>query len=121
MRRAALQVERFRGELDSLLRKGRSVGFYMPLRAMPYLAHLPLFRGLRIFDDTPHWHGHYFDGVDVPVENFEDFRAKPVDELFVMSLTFAEVVKSKVEALGSGANITTLPAFLDEPPAFGGA
>lgn len=121
MRRAAFEVERFRGEIDSLLSRKRSVGFYMPLRAMPYLAHLPSFRGLRIFDDTPHWHGHFFDGVDVPVENFEDFRIKPVDDLFVMSLTFGEIVRSKVEALGSGANITTLPDFLSKSPAFRGA
>lgn len=118
--RAALQLERFRREVDSLLRRGRTVGFYMPLRAMPYLAHLPHFRGLRIFDDTPHWHGKYFDGVDIPVENFQDFRAKPVDDLFVMSLTFGEVVKSKVAALRSEAKITTLPAFLEELPALGG-
>ena len=87
----------------------------MPLRAMPYLAHLPSFRGLRIFDDTPHWHELFFDGADVPVENFEDFRMKPVDDLFIMSLTFGEVVRSKLLALDSGTTITTLPDFLYMP------
>lgn len=110
---ARSQVDRFRADVDSLLKADRSVGFYMPLRAVPYLAHFPDFRSVRIFDDTPHWHGCYFDGVDVAVENFDDFCARPVDDLFIMSLTFGEIVRSKIEALGSRVKISTLPSWLD--------
>ena len=110
--KAGGQVERFRTRIDKLLRAGRKIGFYMPLRAMPYLAHLRTFSGLRLFDDTAHWHRQYFDGVDVPVENFEDFRRLPVDDVFVMSLTFGGVVESKLAELKSPANITTLASFL---------
>jgi SAM-dependent methyltransferase len=86
------------GEIISqALSKGDStVGFYAPLRALPYLSFLGKYSGFRFFDDTNHWYGCFFDGVDVPIENFEDLCLKPVSDLFIMSTTFGEIIKKKV-------------------------
>ncbi len=112
MRRATGQLDRFRRQVNALVERGRTIGFYMPLRAVPYLAHLDRMDNFRFFDDTPHWHGRCLDGVDLPIENFGDLEKKPVDELFVMSLTFSQGVVEKVSKLRSGATVTSLPEFL---------
>jgi hypothetical protein len=52
--------------------------------------------GFRFFDDTNHWYGRCFDGVDVPIENFNDLKARPVDTLFVMSITFGDKILNRI-------------------------
>lgn len=106
--KAAGAQARFRALAEPLLAAGKRTGFYMPLRAIPYLASIGRFEGFRIFDDIAHWHGGYIDGLDQPIENFEDLARDPVDHLFVMSLTFGEVVKQKVLARCPGTQVVTL-------------
>ena len=75
----------------------KTVGFYVPLRTLPYLSLLKKYDGFRFFDDTHHWYNKSFDGVDVYIENFTDLKTKPVTDLYIMSLTFGDVIKKKVE------------------------
>ena len=82
--------------ISEAFERKESVGFYAPLRALPYLAVKEKWTGFRFFDDTEHWHGRYFDGVDIPIENFGNLELNPVDSLFVMSPTFGEVIQSRV-------------------------
>ena len=77
--------------------KTRTVGFYVPLRTLPYVAAAGRFGGFRLFDDTQLWYDRSFDGMEVYIENFADLRRSPVTDLFIMSLTFGEVIKKKVE------------------------
>ena len=112
--RAERNLSRFRATLDTLAECGRSVGFYVPLRAAPYLAHKPSTDQYRFFDDTPHWHHQYIDGLDQPIENFAELHADPVDELFIMSLTFGDVIKNKVISAGIPSKVVVLPEFLSD-------
>jgi hypothetical protein len=48
----------------------RTLGFYVPLRTLPYISRQGVYEGFRFFDDTGHWHMNVFDGVNVPIENF---------------------------------------------------
>jgi 2-polyprenyl-3-methyl-5-hydroxy-6-metoxy-1,4-benzoquinol methylase len=92
---------------------GESLGFYAPLRALPYISLLGLTENIRFFDDTHHWYDCAFDGVNVYIENFADLQKEPVDNLIICSLTFGEVIKNKI--LRSPANIKeikTLGEFL---------
>lgn len=87
----------------------RAVGFYVPLRTLPYISILKKYEGFRFFDDTHHWYNRAFDGVEVYIENFNDLKNKPVTDLFIMSLTFGDVIKKKIESQISGIeNIKTL-------------
>lgn len=81
----------------ALIDKTRTVGFYVPLRTLPYVAAAGRFGGFRLFDDTQLWYDRAFDGMEVYIENFADLRRSPVTDLFIMSLTFGEVIKKKVE------------------------
>ncbi len=89
-------IERFRSALESA---GREIGFYVPLRALPYLTavHANLRNSdYRFFDDTKHWHGNYFDGTNIPIESFQDIIERPPKTIFIMSLTFEKQIKSKI-------------------------
>lgn len=79
---------------------GKTVGFYVPLRTLPYVAAISRFSGFRFFDDTHHWYDCAFDGLEVYVENFADLQREPVTDLFIMSLTFGDVIKNKIERAG---------------------
>lgn len=108
LRKAAGAQARFRAIAEPLFAAGKELGFYMPLRAIPYLASIKRLEGVRLFDDIAHWHGRYIDGMDVAIENYEDLVARPPAHLFIMSLTFGDVVKGKVLARVPGLPITTL-------------
>lgn len=96
----------------SLLSK-RRVGFYVPLRALPYLSLARSWEGFRFFDDTSDWHRKCFDGIEVEVENFEELRRAPVDILFIMSTTFGRRISDRVASIGiSSMEITLLSEML---------
>ena len=84
------QVKLFQG-------KKMTVGFYGPLRTLPYLSTSDLWSGFRFFEDTIHWHKKCFDGVpNIQIENFEDLKSNPVDVIFIMSTTFGEKISNKI-------------------------
>ncbi|NRB39892.1 MAG: class I SAM-dependent methyltransferase [Pseudomonadales bacterium] len=91
-------VTRLTSFISASIKAGETLGFYVPLRALPYISLLGITSGVRFFDDTDHWYGCAFDGVDVCIENFSDLQRDPVDTLIVCSLTFADVIKSKIQA-----------------------
>ncbi len=113
--KAAAAQASFRALAEPLFARGTGLGFYMPLRALPYLASIRRLEGFRLFDDIAHWHGGYIDGLDVPIENFSDLVARPVEHLFVMSLTFGEVVKRKARERLPSLPVTTLQDILAGP------
>lgn len=94
----------------------KSLGFYVPLRALPYISMSPFIKGFRFFDDTPHWHHKFFDGINVKVENFSDLKKDPVTDLIVMSLTFGEIIKNQVNNEFKGnINIISLNDLINRP------
>lgn len=92
--------------------KNSSFGFYAPVRAFPYISIMNMNSGFRFFDDTAYWHMKYFDGMDIPIENFEDLTKKSVENLIIMSPTFGEVIKQKVTAVfGKKIKVKNLTDF----------
>ena len=112
LRKAAGAQASFRKLAAPLFADGKDIGFYMPLRAIPYLASIRRLEGFRLFDDIAHWHGGYIDGLEMPIENYADLVAHPPEHLFIMSLTFGDVVKQKVLAGVPGLPVTTLGDIL---------
>ena len=89
-------IEKFRYALAT---SHGEIGFYVPLRAMPYLSAISVDMKnseYRFFDDTAHWHGHHFDGTSIPIESFQDILQRPPNTIFIMSLTFEKQIKSKI-------------------------
>ncbi len=109
-------LKRFETVLRPLLNDPeQKVGFYVPLRALPYLSLMEKFENVRFFDDDSGTHNHYFDGFDVPVENWEDFTKNPPENVVVMSLPHAEVIKKKIlDRVDNVTTVYTLAEILSE-------
>jgi len=104
-------ISRFfiRYSLEILGNQNKSLGYYVPLRTLPYISLMSVYKGFRFFDDTDHWHRKFFDGIDVPIENFNDLKIKPVSDIIIMSLTFGDRIKEKIKStFGAQINILTL-------------
>jgi 2-polyprenyl-3-methyl-5-hydroxy-6-metoxy-1,4-benzoquinol methylase len=107
--KAEKNIKKVIGELTSVLNDpSKSVGFYVPLRALPFISLCNKYDGFRFFDDTHHWYNRAFDGVEVYIENFNDLKNKPVTDLYIMSLTFGKVIKNKITDQIKGINNITL-------------
>lgn len=89
-------IEKFKKLLNLLLKQKKSIGFYMPLRAFPYIAKFNKSFKYRLFDDQTHWHKKFIDGEPTRIENYNDLLKHPVDHLFIMSTTFGKDVKKKI-------------------------
>jgi len=94
--------------------QGKSIGFYIPLRALPYLSLLNNEEeySIRFFDDNPALKNTFFDGFNIPVENMENLITSPVDTLYIFSEAFGDKIKSKVIDQTNSINIFTLKDFL---------
>jgi SAM-dependent methyltransferase len=99
---------RVRGLIQPFARdKPDSLGLYVPLRLLSYLSHMDVYEGVRFFDDESGIHRKYYDGFDIPIENFEDLCQRPVEHLLIASLAFGDRIAAKVEArLGKAVAIT---------------
>ena len=88
------------------------LGIYVPLRAMPYVCSTVNRPTLRFFDDDPGLKNRYFDGFDLPVEDFEDFVRNPPSHLLIASYAFDEQLKKKViDHFGDAIEICSLRDF----------
>lgn len=108
-------ISRFEARLCPLLADPEAeVGFYVPLRALPYLSLLRLFTGFRLFDDDRGTHGRCFDGFPVPVEGWDSFLERPPTHVFVMSLPHAPAIEARIhDSLGGKVQVTSLRAILE--------
>ena len=109
---SASNFKKFKKTISNSIQQKNSIGFYMPLRVIPYLSAMDMFEGFRLFDDIAHWHKGFIDGLDVPIENFDNLKANPVDDLFIMSFTFGEKLKAKINKQIPKVNVHTIEEIL---------
>lgn len=90
-----------------------TLGFYVPLRMLPYMAALNLETECRFFDDDPGIHHKYFDGYAIKVENMSDLIESPTSHVIVGSFSFGEKIKAKIQGLvGNRIEVKTLADFI---------
>jgi len=107
-------INNFKKVIHESISKNRSIGFYVPLRAFPYIYYCrKIIRSYRLFDDTSHYRNNFFDGCDVKIENFNDLVKNPVDHLFIMSFPFGKKIRSRVINRIPSQRITLLEDFLN--------
>jgi 2-polyprenyl-3-methyl-5-hydroxy-6-metoxy-1,4-benzoquinol methylase len=83
--------------LQDVLKNNNTVGFYVPLRATPYLSILKRFNNIRFFDDDPGLHKKYFDGFKIPIENMNDLKNNPVSNIIITSFIFGEKIADRIK------------------------
>lgn len=110
--RAKKTIDNFKSTSENIINDPkRSLGYYIPLRTLPYLSFLNhnSNNNYRFFDDTFHWHNNIFDGVNIPIENFSDLINSPTTDIILMSLTFEDIIKKKLqETFDKSINVMTL-------------
>lgn len=79
---------------------GGEIGFYVPLRAFPYLNLVPTSTRVRLFDDDPGLRGRYFDGFDVAVEGADSLLASPPTLTAICSRAFGARIAGRLEERG---------------------
>jgi len=79
---------------ELLKSNNKTVGVYCPSRALNVLASS---MQLRFFDDDPSVYGKYLPGFESPIEAFADLEEKLVDEVWVFSYTFGELIRQKLK------------------------
>lgn len=106
-------IRKLKYDIDNILSdKNRTLGFYAPIRTLPYLGLWGLRSGFRFFDDSDSLHNKYLDGVDVLIENFDDLKRKPVTDIFIMSPSFGNIIKKRIiDKLGKKIHIRKLTDY----------
>lgn len=101
--------------ITSEVEQGKSIGFYIPLRALPYLSLLKNVEdySIRFFDDNPALKNTFFDGFNIPVENMENLINRPVDTLYILSEAFGEKIKNKIKDQTKNIKICILIDFVN--------
>lgn len=107
---------RFSAYVSAILKdKKKILGFYAPLRVIPYISKMKRYDGFRFFDDTSYWHNKYFDGIQIKIENFDDLVEHPVTDIIVMSPTFHKVIEKKIrEKFGKTIRIANITQFYEK-------
>lgn len=94
---------------DYIKKYKRKLGFYAPVRAVPYLALCDFPEGVRFFDDTSHWQGGRFDGLPYVIEGAAGLMSEPPEMMCIMSWTFEENIRRRIEMSGiHGMRVTSL-------------
>lgn len=102
-------------KLQGYLESGEDVACYAPLRALPYLSQLPeglTSKQIRFIDDTERWHGNYFDGTSIRIENIHDVQKTPPERIIIFSMTFDRELRKNVSSSGLKSKVTSLSELL---------
>lgn len=115
--RASSSVSMVETLVKQSIHSQKSVGMYVPLRALPYLGRddelRKLVSSIRMFDDTPSWRGKRIQQGLSRIEDFSQLLEDPVDHLFVMSLTFGEIIARKIaKSCGSAVQVKKLESLI---------
>ena len=110
--RYALKMKRFIDDMNSR-NKDAVLGFYVPLRAFPYISYFKLKHDFRLFDDSASLYQGFYDGIDIPIENFEDLVKSPPTHVIIMTFRFADVIERKIRnKLGDKIMVASLRSFV---------
>lgn len=100
--------------INEIVGRKQSIGIYAPIRALPYISQFKDTLQFRFFDDTAYWYGKYINGTKIKIENMADLTKNPVQNLFIMSLTFGEKIKQQIpRETKRNMNVITLSEILN--------
>lgn len=116
-RKAPLSISAVESRIVRSLESQHSIGMYVPLRALPYLGRDHTLRNhissIRLFDDTPIWRDKRIQDGLSRIEDFSQLLETPVDDLYVMSLTFGSAIAQRaLNSFGSKIKIEGLEAII---------
>jgi SAM-dependent methyltransferase len=77
--------------------KNKTIGIYVPGRIVNFLSTVDIsLDKLKFYDDDINSYQMYFPGINIQVENFDDFKLNQPEILLIMSSFFGDKIKNKV-------------------------
>ena len=94
-------------KISEYLNGKTDVGVYVPLRIVNYLINHNIdIKNIRFFDDDKYSYGNFFPGINIKIENFNDFIQSPPSRVVIMSNFFEDAIKEKIStAIGQDIEI----------------
>ena len=82
-----------------LIDKGdATIGFYVPLRSIPYITKLKVNNEFRFYDDSQFFKYRFLDGFENnKILCIDDLEADPPEYTLIMSHAYSAVIKQKIE------------------------
>lgn len=89
--------------------KDKTIAFYVPLRAIPYITMLNIQGPFRFFDDSRFFKNKYLDGFsDIEIEGIDDLETNPTDVVFIMTHAYGDIIKEKILNLNIKTKVISL-------------
>ena len=100
--------------IDKMMSQNKSIGIYVPGRIINFwsMCYKSFSSGIRFFDDNDRLYQTYYPGINIAIENFDDFKSNPTDIMIIASITFGEVIKAKIVDSGRPCKIYLLEELL---------
>lgn len=77
--------------------KNKTIGVYVPGRIVNFLSTASFsLDKLKFYDDDVNSHHMYFPGINIQVENFDEFKLNQPEILLIMSSFFGDKIKNKI-------------------------
>lgn len=77
--------------------KNKTIGIYVPGRIVNFLSTVDIsLDKLKFYDDDVNSYHMYFPGINIQVENFDDFKLNQPEILLIMSSFFGDKIKNKI-------------------------
>jgi SAM-dependent methyltransferase len=93
-------VKEFECYLNKLADIGYSrIGIWVPSRAINILTLSKINKKLKLefYDDNENIIGKFLPTFDIPIKNFNEFKENPPDIVIIMSFSFGQIIKKKLE------------------------
>jgi len=89
--------------------EGIQLGIYCPGRAYNVITDCS---GIRFFDDDLNLHGKFYPIWSNPIESFQNLIEEPVDEVWIFSSAFGNIIAERIQKAMPYINVKTLDQIL---------
>ena len=92
-----------------------TIGFYVPLRTIPYLSKLNINKGFRFYDDSCFFKDRFLDGFeDEKILGIRDLELSPPQYTVVMTHAYGAKIKQKIEQRSIDTRVVLINEFYQQ-------
>lgn len=109
-RRVCEKIEQFLYQIGDA-----TIGFYVPLRTIPYLSKLNINKGFRFYDDSCFFKNRFLDGFeDEKILGIRDLELSPPQYTVVMTHAYGTKIKQKIEERSIDTRVVLINEFYQQ-------
>lgn len=94
--------------------RDKNIGFYVPLRAIPYIVKLNIDRKFVFFDDSRFFHRRVLDGFEsFEILGINEIKQSGVETIFVMSHAYSKIIQENIKNRHPEVKVILLESFYE--------